>query len=81
MACQVTRSFANRACLDAGKATAAYKQLQSEVLRAEKLTKDLKAQIETEKILRQQTIDTKQEKHEEKMEFLKKLNKQLKVRI
>ncbi|GFW18789.1 hypothetical protein TNCV_5132421 [Trichonephila clavipes] len=37
-----------------------YKQLQSEVLRAEKLTKDLKAQIETEKILRQQTIDTKQ---------------------
>ncbi|GFY48972.1 28 kDa inner dynein arm light chain, axonemal [Trichonephila inaurata madagascariensis] len=58
-----------------------YKQLQSEVLRAEKLTKDLKAQIEAEKTLRQQTIDTKQEKHEERMEFLRKLNKQLKVRI
>ncbi|GFT94115.1 33 kDa inner dynein arm light chain, axonemal [Nephila pilipes] len=58
-----------------------YKQLQSEVSRAERLTNNLKAQIEAEETLRQQMIDAKQAKHQERMEFLKRLNKQLKEQI
>ncbi|GBM75451.1 Axonemal dynein light intermediate polypeptide 1 [Araneus ventricosus] len=55
------------------------KQLQAEVQRVEQRSKEMRAQIEAEEKLRQQSIDMKQAKHEERMEFLKRLNRQLKV--
>ncbi|CAL1279419.1 unnamed protein product [Larinioides sclopetarius] len=58
-----------------------YKQLQAEVQRVEQKSKELRAEIAAEEKLRQQSIDMKQARHEERMEFLKKLNRQLKEQI
>ncbi|GIY59651.1 28 kDa inner dynein arm light chain, axonemal, partial [Caerostris darwini] len=69
---------ANEAQFEQQKVEIKHKQLLLDVNRAEQMTKNLTAEIEAEEKLRQQSIDMRQVRHEEKMEFLKKLNRQLK---
>ncbi|XP_015911655.1 33 kDa inner dynein arm light chain, axonemal-like [Parasteatoda tepidariorum] len=58
-----------------------YKQLQEEVARAKKRIQELRAEINTEEEQSKQRINMQQIRHEEKMDFLKKANKQLKEQI
>ncbi|XP_054711193.1 axonemal dynein light intermediate polypeptide 1-like [Uloborus diversus] len=58
-----------------------HEQLKAEVARAERKIGQLEAEIAAEEESSKQRIDMKEKKHQQKMEFLKKLNKQLKVKL
>ncbi|XP_035215797.1 33 kDa inner dynein arm light chain, axonemal-like [Stegodyphus dumicola] len=58
-----------------------YNQLMAEIERAEKRKKDLEAEIKAEEQLSMQRIDMEKLRHEQMMEFLRKLNKQLKEQL